>query len=82
MNPSCTTSTLPLRLADPFAAWLDAGMTTVRSFNGTSSSHSVRDYTASFSFVEDWRAHRIWKWLYHHFWRFVPTDRRVLHVKV
>lgn len=70
---------LPCNLADPFAAWLDAGMERVRS---TSSGHSVRDYTASYTFVEDWRAHRVWDWLNHQFWKFIPTGRRVLHVQV
>jgi hypothetical protein len=64
--------------ADPFMAWLDFSMDRVRTNGGS----SVRDYTASDTFVEDWRTHRIWDWLNHHFWKHVPTDRRMVHVEV
>jgi hypothetical protein len=62
--------------ADVVAAWLDAGVESVRS------SSSGRDYTASHTFADDWRTHRVWDWLNHCYWRFIPTDRRLLQVQV
>lgn len=72
---------MPLLLfrADPVALWLDAGvsaMEDVRSHNGGG------DYTASDTFVIDWRTHKLWDWLNHRFWRHIPTDKRVLTAQV
>jgi hypothetical protein len=64
--------------ADVVAAWLDAGMDTVRGVLPVSKS----DYMASHSFVEDWRTHRAWDWLNSYFWRKIPTNEQVLAVQV
>jgi hypothetical protein len=60
------------------ATWLDAGIENVRSVLPSGKS----DYTASHSFVEDWRTHRAWNWLNSSIWRFIPTNQQLLAVQV
>jgi hypothetical protein len=90
MQASCTTTAphpntdttllhtyVPVCLpADPVAAWIDAGMAEVRP------QLSNPAYAASHTFVEDWRTHRVWDYLNGNYWKFIPTDERLLELQV
>jgi hypothetical protein len=39
-------------------------------------------YGASHTFVEDWRTHRVWDYLNGNYWKFIPTDERLLELQV
>lgn len=70
------THTPSLPCTDPIAAWIDAGMAEVRP------QISNISYGASHSFVEDWRTHRVLDWLNLSYWKYIPTDERLLDVQV
>jgi hypothetical protein len=39
-------------------------------------------YGASHTFVDDWRTHRVWDYLNGNYWKFIPTDERLLELQV
>lgn len=68
---------------DPIRAWLDAGIDQVRSPEAAAAADgSSADFTTSREFVEDFRVHKVLDWLQHRHWRYIRSDRRLLHVQV